>query len=321
MGSHHFEGPSGARYVLSKPSLSLGREARCDVVIDDASISREHARILVKDGVVTVIDNNSRNGTFVDGVRVAPNQQATIAIGQKITFGTYVVTLRGVVASAAREAPGARDALGSATVEFSVEQFMSRADIAPMALDRVLADVLYRAPQALFPAQPIDALLDGLLHLLLDYVPASFASVQLLEPESGELVASAVLAKDSTDATFLMSRGLAEKVIMQKKAVLLRDRLSDEEFKNRQSLVKAGITSAMAAPIFDGDLVLGVLYSHIKDGLRELSEVDVAVASVLASLAGTAILAARMMTDLLEAQAALQRENEALRAALGQADA
>ncbi|PIE02949.1 MAG: hypothetical protein CSA81_04370 [Acidobacteria bacterium] len=50
---------------LTKDEITVGRSATCDVVIDDASVSRIHFR-LIKQGLdYMIVDNNSSNGTYL----------------------------------------------------------------------------------------------------------------------------------------------------------------------------------------------------------------------------------------------------------------
>ena len=58
---------AGRRFVLEHPVIMVGRGSECDVVINDASISRQHAQFLRQADGVYVQDLNSRNGTRVNG--------------------------------------------------------------------------------------------------------------------------------------------------------------------------------------------------------------------------------------------------------------
>lgn len=50
--------------------LIVGRHHGCDVVLDDLSVSRKHARLVCRDGSWVVQDLESTNGTLVNGVSV-----------------------------------------------------------------------------------------------------------------------------------------------------------------------------------------------------------------------------------------------------------
>ncbi len=65
--------------------LVIGREETCDLSIDSNVISRKHAVITVKWGQFVVIDNGSKNGTYVNGEKI---EEKSIKDGDEIVFGT-----------------------------------------------------------------------------------------------------------------------------------------------------------------------------------------------------------------------------------------
>ncbi len=69
-----------------------GRGAECSVVVDATTVSRRHARFRVSQGVATVEDLDSTNGTFVNN---APISSATcLKDGDEIALGKAVLKLR-----------------------------------------------------------------------------------------------------------------------------------------------------------------------------------------------------------------------------------
>jgi DNA-binding winged helix-turn-helix (wHTH) protein len=60
----------GASLALGDGENVLGREESLAARVDGPGVSRRHARIEVRDGRATLEDLGSKNGTFVDGVRV-----------------------------------------------------------------------------------------------------------------------------------------------------------------------------------------------------------------------------------------------------------
>jgi serine protease Do len=78
-------------FDFKRPELTLGRATTCDVQFDpeqDAVVSREHARI-VKDSAAglqfSLVDNNSRNGVFVNKIRVKGTQP--LHVGDEVQLG------------------------------------------------------------------------------------------------------------------------------------------------------------------------------------------------------------------------------------------
>jgi DNA-binding winged helix-turn-helix (wHTH) protein len=71
----------------------VGRDAGAQVRLDDPEVSRRHARIAVS-GTGTLIENlGSKNGTFLDGQRLAAEPVA-LRDGSRISFGSVLVMYR-----------------------------------------------------------------------------------------------------------------------------------------------------------------------------------------------------------------------------------
>jgi DNA-binding winged helix-turn-helix (wHTH) protein len=70
----------------------VGRERDSVVRIDDPSISRRHARLVVSPESVTVEDLRSKNGTSLGGRRI--HAAGRLADGDLIVFGTVAAILR-----------------------------------------------------------------------------------------------------------------------------------------------------------------------------------------------------------------------------------
>jgi pSer/pThr/pTyr-binding forkhead associated (FHA) protein len=56
----------GKRFIVEEPGFYIGRDpALAQVVVPDTRISKRHVRIVVRDGKVHAIDQDSTNGTFL----------------------------------------------------------------------------------------------------------------------------------------------------------------------------------------------------------------------------------------------------------------
>lgn len=75
----------GRRVTLSSGVNIVGRDRDADVRIDDASVSRRHARLVVDGDDVGIEDLESKNGTRVSGVPVS--QPVRLAKGDVVVFG------------------------------------------------------------------------------------------------------------------------------------------------------------------------------------------------------------------------------------------
>ncbi|MEM9463510.1 MAG: LuxR C-terminal-related transcriptional regulator [Myxococcota bacterium] len=77
----------GRVFVLPMGTSIIGRGAKAEVQIDEGGISREHAKIIVGDDVVNLVDLGSTNGTFLDG---SPIDAAIVRDGNRIHVGPDV---------------------------------------------------------------------------------------------------------------------------------------------------------------------------------------------------------------------------------------
>jgi hypothetical protein len=82
--------PGGQRIELHQGRYVLGRQLENDIVVNDSNVSRRHAEFVSSEGIVTVRDLGSTNGTKVNGVLV--NGEQHLEHGDVINFGTAQVT-------------------------------------------------------------------------------------------------------------------------------------------------------------------------------------------------------------------------------------
>jgi len=77
-------GPNvGARYLLGDDVVRAGRHPQSDIFLDDITVSRRHAEFVGRDGVYSIRDVGSLNGTYVnreriDEVRLSPGDEVQI---------------------------------------------------------------------------------------------------------------------------------------------------------------------------------------------------------------------------------------------------
>ncbi len=79
----------GNRYSIPPQGLRVGRQAGNEVLLDDTGVSRQHARLIFHNGALWVQDMGSRNGVFVNEVRVQAHRQ--LSVGDKIRIGNTVL--------------------------------------------------------------------------------------------------------------------------------------------------------------------------------------------------------------------------------------
>lgn len=83
----------GQSFPITAEGVRVGRDPGNEIRIDDAGVSRQHARILLHNGAIWVQDAGSRNGIFVNGDRVPDHRQ--VKVGDKVSVGgcTFLITM------------------------------------------------------------------------------------------------------------------------------------------------------------------------------------------------------------------------------------
>jgi pSer/pThr/pTyr-binding forkhead associated (FHA) protein len=76
-------------FALDRELTHIGRSPSSEIVLDDASVSRRHALIAQRGERTVILDDRSRNGVHVNGVRVS---EADLHDGDTVVCGH--VTLR-----------------------------------------------------------------------------------------------------------------------------------------------------------------------------------------------------------------------------------
>ncbi len=91
--------PEGMVIPLANPVYKIGRGEGCQLRPNSDLVSREHAEFTKGTDSVTVQDLGSRNGTEVNGKKLAPNQPVTLKTGDLIKVGTltFAISIEGVL--------------------------------------------------------------------------------------------------------------------------------------------------------------------------------------------------------------------------------
>ncbi len=74
---------AGQIYPLKMGKNAIGRAPQCEIKIQAQGVSKEHAQIFLTDDKIILSDLNSRNGTFVNGVKI---QNQRVNVGDKIAL-------------------------------------------------------------------------------------------------------------------------------------------------------------------------------------------------------------------------------------------
>lgn len=263
---------------LRGADLHIGRHALVGVTLDNPKVSLYHARIERRfDGSYRVVDLMSKNGTHVDGERLKPFEPFELREGARIRILDYEFVFR--EAAARVEGPDAppRSTVLGRQANLTTSQ-LARRTARPAEALRAVLDIV----RALGGGGGLDdrlaSAVDG---LMLVFPRAERAFIAAIEP-GGALPLLAFRNVKGPSEPPVLSRAIVDEVLGRGEAVLIKDVLIDDRFKDRES-VAATIRSAICAPLAGRDgRPLGMIQV---DGATPRSQFNEGELDLLAALA------------------------------------
>lgn len=78
---------AGARFLLDSAESEAGRQPKCDIFLDDITVSRHHVKFLRSDGEIAVQDLGSLNGTYIN--RRLIDSKVLLQPGDEVQIGKF----------------------------------------------------------------------------------------------------------------------------------------------------------------------------------------------------------------------------------------
>jgi len=126
--------PEGSKEIkIESPKTSFGRGSEAEVRFADDGLSRLHATVYREGDRVWVVDENSSNGTFVNGVRVT-GAGTPLQPGDSVTIGNSTVLSVRISATAAPVIEKRNAAAGNLTSAESTSSTISAKTVVPVVL-------------------------------------------------------------------------------------------------------------------------------------------------------------------------------------------
>jgi sigma-B regulation protein RsbU (phosphoserine phosphatase) len=322
-------GDIGKVFELGEGESVIGRSPECHVVLDVAAVSRRHAIITLTDDQFWVQDTGSRNGTIVNGQKVAG--QAQLRDGDRIVICDVEFEFRhlpptGILGGLASASSSLLTPL--VPVEDDDEQedassVMATLDVSagprsgwqtsakPEVQLQAMIEISHNLSRAITATDILPKVLDSLFKI---FVQADRGFVIMRpKPEAPFVPVATKARRGDDDQGMRISKTIIQKAITEKKAILSADASSDARFNMAQSIADFHIRSLICAPMIDSNgEAFGVIQVDTRDQRSRFTDFDL---SVLAGVAGQAAIAldnARMHENAIK-QRALQRDLEVAR--------
>lgn len=292
-----FQDPSGMRtFSLDGSEITIGRSSRCDLYIQDDTISRQHARIHHEKGFFLLEDLKSRNGIEVGGHRV---ESAQLQPGMVFQMGAISILVEANSASSInlfidRDLPQ-QGVAGSLVLEDFKEHLESNPlSDDPKSRMGAALHLFKDAAETLLTGDRLEQVAQGAADLVLKALPVDRCVLSLLE--DGKLVPCASESRDGVgeQGEMQISRTIARQVMDEHRSVLIRDTLNMGDLASADSIIDMKITSALCSPLVSGDEVVGILYVDCIDHKAPLNTDHLDTISVLALMVSSTLEQVRL---------------------------
>jgi len=291
--------------VLDRDRYALGRSSTNELCYaDDAGLSRQHM-VLEKDGDAwTVRDLNSKNGTFVNGVKI--DTARAIGPHDRITAGHLTIEF----AEKEKLSPAANTVI---FVDANAPAAVATSTTVATSLEGLLSDekqieggpamrALVRAGRELSGNMPLADLFNMIMDLSIEAVGAARGVLMLLEGDE-------LLVRAARGEGFRISGMVRDRVIKEKTSLLVRDARLDQAFAERMSIVQQQIRSMLAVPLQTDDRVIGLIYLDSPHFVHEFTKDDLNLLTVMANVAAIRIEHTRL-AEVEQAEKLLARDLE-----------
>jgi adenylate cyclase len=306
------DGDTPQAHTFTDGEVVIGRSPECQIVLKDFGISRSHAKVVVDDDGVRIVDLKSKNGTQVNGVPVV---EAPLKDGDRILLGkfqlTFSKTLEGkVVLDEAKplseEAGTIIRSVGELSKLLAVPEAapaLADAKKAPTDVQEIeksnrILKVLTKVAETLIAVRPVEDVLQQVMEIVFDHIPADRGFLMLHDESAEKLVPMVIKHRNPGSGTdqgrISISKTIADRVVKDRVSILTSDAMVDPRFGAGDSIRFHGIRSAMCAPLWNKEQVIGIVHvdSPMLTNCFTLNDLDLLTA--LANYAAVAVERARL---------------------------
>lgn len=284
-------------FDLTEPEISIGREINSHVRLSDPSVSRRHAVIRREDESYKIIDLDSFNGTYVNGIPVINH---SLKHGDQIAIGDVILLF---VQQETEEDPvlesialNDEDFLTQSTVRlrgqdaFYLQPQKILEALSPTA--RIARDLyaLLRISTTLTSIRDSKSFQERLLELILEIVPAERGAILLAAEGVAEFSSAVCWGRLSgSEEKLFVSRTAARQALVEGIGLLINDVAANASLRRAESLVDPKIRGLICVPLTFRNTSLGVIYLDTRDAESMFDEHHLQLVTAIAGIASPAI--------------------------------
>jgi GAF domain-containing protein len=309
----------GVKWDMPTRRLAVGRDPSCDLRIDDPKISRIHGYLEMTGGALTYKDNNSTNGSFLNGQRF---MGGPLKLGDSLQLGScefvlleesdfqtinFVSSQSQVTTSLATKSVSADELAQKFSQIFDYyKEHAPEAgdydDLDIVRMQRMLNSLktLFSIGNTMTKVLPMTDLLALVTDKLFEVCSAAENVVVLLAESGSSPRPVHAATRGSRDVPEMqISRTVLDRAVAERATLMANDAGSDARLAASESILGLQVKAVLCAPlVVGGDRVLGALYIDNRSLNSRFDDFDVELVTAFANQAAIAVDNARLYEDL-----------------------
>jgi len=276
-------------FDLQGETISIGRAPENDIQIEDKYISRKHLEIQKKGNKYFIRDLNTKNGTFVNGKQISPEDQFELGAGHTIVIGMSVICLdegssEDVLAflDSIKPVKTTRD---SGTIFFKDRMMTPKKNM----------DFIKKVSEALLASSSSREISEKILGYMFDLLKRiDRGTVILTDRKTGEISEVVSRSRQEPDETpDEYSKSVVARVLETGEPVILTDIREESEGDLYATVKILNLRSVMCIPLISRSKKIGAIYMDSFDEPYAFRKEDLALFTSLSSRAALALETAK----------------------------
>ncbi len=307
--------------VLGAEKVTIGRSSDNTIFVPDPFCSSHHAVIFPVEAGFAVKDSGSKNGTFVNGKKIAG--EIELKKGDEILVGSVRVLfdkplLTNVEVTDALSSTTnvntiipLRDIVKKPPTKTTIRAFPPLGDLETIKTEHKISSIISEVSQALVLHKPLSELLDHIMNIISDHLPMDRSILMLREGNPVQLIPRVIRINNKRfqNQKIQVSKSIVNMAFEQQLSVLTSDAALDPRFSAKDSIINSGIHSAMCVPLWNNTEIIGIIYADRISLLDAFTDEDLRLLTLLSNLAAVKIEESRRIEQEIETEK-MKRELE-----------
>jgi pSer/pThr/pTyr-binding forkhead associated (FHA) protein len=267
----------GRSFPLKGKEFSIGRSPNNDIPVEGVSVSRRHAKLVCKGDKYIIKDLNSKNGIYINGEKLGSGDEFEVTEGQLISLGKIAISL--LEDFSGHESALLDTIIDSKDISENELELLDSMDLSSLVSDEDEAavqdrpmtseknvELIYKVSSVLMQTLKDDESINRILKEILTYVLDLLKRIDrgafiLIDNDTRKISKIIPITKKSgEDAPKMYSKTIVDRVVSERKPVIMLDTLNEDEIDLSESMVSMSIRSVMCVPLISNQEMRGVIY-------------------------------------------------------------